>query len=217
MWFEEPEDIKDYFSRIEREEGKEPDELISEYLSNSNTPIPEENILGESYFVISENILNNWLKQYEEIGIDTSRLDTSDQNGSAYPKTFGEKGLIVVDHERAEQEVRATAIHEEAHIATGSSCADRFNVEGVAYARENFYREQAGLEHFEIDYYPLLTRIVDQWTNSYINAAEEIGDKNTLQLASETLNEHEPSPLQKIKTPLTNSYIETFDEKVADY
>lgn len=121
--------------------------------------------------------------------------------------------MIVVDHERPEDEVRATAIHEETHIATGNS-ADRFNVEGVAYARENFFRQNSRMEEFQIDYYPLLSKVIDQWTESYSKAAQDLGDEEALKVASETLNEYEPSFFEQMKTPLRNPYVETFEEKV---
>lgn len=195
MWREKPEDIHHYFSEIQ-----------------SKGQVPEEEILGETYSVLPQKMWQKWLDEWELDGEDIKGLDTDGQNGSAYFQAIEGDSLIVVDHERPEKEVRATAIHEETHIATGNP-ADRFNIEGIAYARENFYRQQVGLENFQLDYYPLLNRVIDQWTESYIPAANEIGDEKALRAASETLNQYEPSFLEQLKTPFKNPYVEVFEEK----
>ena len=196
MWWDEPEDIHEFFSKVE-DEGE----------------IPEREILGEDYFILPQGMWSEWLEEWEMEGEDIQGLDTDGQNGSAYYEALEDESLIVVDHQRPENEVRATSIHEETHIATGIP-ADRFNVEGVAYARENLFRKNTGLEEFQIDYYPLLSRVIDQWTESYEDAAAIVGDERALEIASETLNEYDPTLIEQVKTPLQNPYVETFEEKV---
>lgn len=196
MWIEEPDDIHGYFSSIENEEV-----------------IPGEQILGETYHVLPQSTWSELIEDWEAQGKDVSRLDTDGAHGSAYREAPEADGMIVVDHERPEEEVRSTAKHLETYIAIGDS-ADAYNQQGVGYARENFHREQIGLEEFHPGGPPLLSMVFNQWKEPYSDAARNVGDENALGAASETLREFEPSLFQQVKTPYQNPYVEEFKNRV---
>ena len=185
---------------------------MSEHWSDELNDFQEEDIYGESYWLVS----NEWFN--EQVVEPTGRYENAPTEGTAYPMDIDSMPVVSLDTDKPSEEIEMIKFHEEAHIFVDSYDLDDISSESIAIARENWYRKQRGMDPVDVFSRELSESFfwdvvgvdqVEEWTEAYETAASEHDDEYALRSAKKA-TEKETDLVDRFMLPFRNPYIEDF-------
>jgi hypothetical protein len=172
----------------------------------------EEEIYGESYWLVS----NNWLN--ENVIEPEGAYEHAPSEGTAYHIELDGIPLVSLDTRQPEDEIEAVKAHEEAHIFIDNIELDNLTQESIATARENWYRNQNDMDpadHLSRDvtgsifWDVMASDHIEEWTEAYEQVASEYGDRRALRSAKEAVQK-EPDLVDRFMLPFRSPYLKDF-------